>query len=1189
MLIQSLEIQGFKSFPDRTVLTFDRGITAVVGPNGSGKSNISDAVRWVLGEQSTKSLRGTKMEDVVFNGTASRRPQGYAEVSLSIDNTDRGLAFDQDAVRITRRYYRSGESEYLINGAAVRLKDVNELFMDTGLGRDGYSVIGQGKIADIVSGRSEDRREIFEEAAGISRYRYRKTEAERRLAQAQENLLRLNDILQELADRVGPLGEQAEKAKQFLEFSTEKKGLEIGLWLITIDRLGDQLRSQEEKLAAVQLQYDDMGAELAQLAQEIQQTSDRVNRCAVEIDALRRKMTECERSAAQLDSENAVRRNDIAHYRENIARIDQEMQAAAATEAETAAARQQLEADADAQRSACRTLDDRIGAQTQTQAEMLRRLNDGTEQENRLREELAVIQSALSDARTADATAETTISEINGRMESVRAEYTAAQARRSQLEAQAADSQQRLRDQEARRAALDNTIQGYAMRQAAQQKRMNDRRAAVDQLQLDAESERRRVKLLEDLERSYEGFAHSVKVVMQEHTRGTLPGIHGPVSRILQVPEQYAAAIETALGAAMQNIVCASESDAKRAIALLKQRDSGRATFLPLSTIKGSVLTERGLDDCFGFVGVASELVSCDGQYQEICRSLLGRIAIAEDLDSAVTIARQFHYRFRIVTLDGQVVNAGGSLTGGSLAKNAGLLSRAAQIEKARKKADALARKADVERAQLKQLQEAYSADDAALLAVNAEKTALQEEIIRTQAEQTRLASLMEAAADTVAQRAAEQQKAEARLRELASIRAQARGNLTEAEEKRAGTEQALHAAERQKSEIQQQSAEADRQLAALQLERVTAEKERERFTQQIDELDRRSSDRAAHLQESAAQRAQWDAQIAEAEQQIAARTAQKQELEQQQLDAGAQIAAQSNARMQLEQAQQALRTRERDRAVAQEKCKGELDRLRDQSDGQQKALDEILAKLWEEYELTQREAREQAAPVPNPAQAQRRLTELRGKIRALGSVNVAAIEEYKEVRARYDFLKGQLDDVEKSRSELTALIARLTDEMKKQFTERFQTINRAFGETFRDLFGGGTANLSLTDPSDVLHSDIQIAIEPQGKIITNIDALSGGEKSLAAIALYFAIIKVSPTPFCILDEIEAALDDVNVNRFADYLRRMSDRTQYIAITHRRGTMEEADVLYGVTMQEKGVSKILRLPIGEVEAKLGIH
>lgn len=1189
MLIKSLEIQGFKSFPDKTVLTFDRGITAIVGPNGSGKSNISDAVRWVLGEQSTKSLRGTKMEDVVFNGTAARRPQGYAEVSLSIDNKDRRLPFDGDEVRVTRRYYRSGDSEYMINGAAVRLKDVNELFMDTGLGRDGYSVIGQGKIADIVSGRSDDRREIFEEAAGISRYRYRKLEAERKLAQAQDNLLRLNDILMELENRVGPLGEQAEKAKQFLAYADEKKGLEIGLWLINIDRLGVALREQEEKLAVIQMQHEDVSAELAALERRIDDTYNQINACVAQIDAYRNTMAEHDRRRAELEGENAVSRNDIAHFTENIARVENEQRTAALSEKEVAAELAEKEgATAEEEKNAEQLRETIAGLEKQT-AGQTEKLLGFSEQENALREELAVYVSALSDARTADATAESTMNEIRTRLSDARSEQEQAQAQARKLEEKIAETNDLLKDQQEQAQSLQNTVQGYSMRLDTQKKKMEERRTQADKLRLDAESERRRVKLLEDLERSFEGFAHSVKTVMQESTRGTLSGILGPVSRILKVPEQYAVAIETALGAAMQNIVCASESDAKRGIALLKQRDAGRATFLPLTSVKGNVLNEKGLDDAFGFVGMAHELVTCEPEYDQICRSLLGRVAVAEDLDSAVTIARQFGYRFRIVTLDGQVVNAGGSLTGGSLAKNSGLLSRVTQIEKARKQAENLSAKAEAAQQQLRVIQETVAADKAALTGAQSEWTTLQEDMIRTKSELERLQSLLENTLAAGEQRQQEQLSAQHRLEELELARKQAAEDLNATNARKEEAEGKMVRLAEEKEMLQTARDAVNGQIATLRLQVLSAEKNIEQLRQNMEELRRRSSDHEQKARACEAEKEELNRRIAEAEAQIAARNVQAEELKQKTLDAGAQIAAISDQRTKLEQQQSELRGNEREKNAVRENCARELARLEEQRDSRQKEFDDILRKLWEEYEMTQREARELAVPVENPAQAQRRLTELKSKIRALGAVNVAAIEEYKEVRERYDFLKGQLDDVEKSRKELADLIARLTDEMKKRFMERFDTINAAFGETFRDLFGGGTASLSLSDPENVLTSDIEITIQPQGKIITNIDALSGGEKSLAAIALYFAIIKVSPTPFCILDEIEAALDDVNVTRFAGYLRRMCPKTQYIAITHRRGTMEEADVLYGVTMQEKGVSKMLRLPISEVEEKLGIH
>ena len=1189
ILIQSLELQGFKSFPDKTTLHFDRGVTAVVGPNGSGKSNISDAVRWVLGEQSTKSLRGAKMEDVVFNGTATRRPQGYAEVSLSMDNRDRRLPFDGDEVRVTRRYYRSGESEYMINGAAVRLKDINELFMDTGLGRDGYSVIGQGKIADIVSGRSEDRREIFEEAAGISRYRYRKAEAERRLAAAQENLVRLNDILSELAGRVEPLGEQAEKAKQFLAFSDEKKGLEIGLWLIAIDRLGSALREQEEKLAAVQLQHGDACAALEALTKQIDGVYAQINAAAAEIDAQRRAMSENDRRAAELESENAVGRNDIAHFRENLARLAQEAQDAARSQEEQAALLAEKSAAAQAQQAQ----NDALAAQS-TQLE--REISDQSarqaaqaEEESGLRAQLAVFAAALADARTADATAESTMAEIRARQQQAAQEEEAAAAQEQSLRQQQAEAQQARDELTAREAELRNTARGYELRQEAQKKRMEECRTQADQLRLEAQAEQRRIQLLQELERNYEGFVHSVRVVMQESARGGLTGIHGPVSRLLKTPEQYTTAIETALGGAMQNIVCTAEEDAKRGIALLKRRDAGRATFLPLNTVQGAVLNEPGLADSAGFVGLASELVQCDAQYAGVCRALLGRIAVAEDLDAAVAIARRYRYRFRIVTLDGQVVNAGGSLTGGSLAKNAGLMGRTAQIEKAQQAAAVLEEKAAAAQDKLKRLQAACASDEAALLAAQSERTTAQEDRIRAEAEITRLESLIAQAHAAAVQRGAERENACKRLAELETARVQATRDRDAADRQRTAADVLLAQCMQQKQAIAQRLETLRSAQTELRMKQMTGEKDLAQLHEAMDELRRRADGQEQKSAERAAQQQALHDRIDETERVIALRAEQAAALRQQTLDAGAEIARLSDNRQQLEAQQTALRTAERDKTAERETCARALAHLEEQRDARQKECDDIARRLWEEYELTQKEARAQAAPVSDPAAAQRRLGELKNQIRALGTVNVAAIEEYKTVRERYDFLRAQIADAEHARDELHSLIGRLTEEMKKRFLAQFRTINEAFDETFRDLFGGGSAALALTNPDDVLNSDIQLSIQPQGKIITNIEALSGGEKSLAAIALYFAIIKVSPTPFCILDEIEAALDDVNVTRFAAYLRRMSPKTQYIAITHRRGTMEAADVLYGVTMQEKGVSKILRLPVDEVEEKLGIH
>ncbi len=1189
MLIRALEIQGFKSFPDKTVLTFDPGITAIVGPNGSGKSNISDAVRWVLGEQSTKSLRGSKMEDVVFNGTETRRPRGYAEVSLSIDNRDRRLAFDNDEVRVTRRYYRSGDSDYLLNGAAVRLKDVNELFMDTGLGRDGYSVISQGKIADLVSGRSEDRREMFEEAAGISRYRYRKAEAERRLAQAQENVVRLEDILRELEQRVGPLKEQADKAKQFLAYAEEKKGLEICLWLMQSDKLAALLAEQEEKRAQAAQLHEAVTERLAGLEAELDAAYAQLNECAAKMDESRRQVAEQERTRAQLESDNAVSRNDIAHFRERIARIGEELKLLAQTGEERARIRREKEQQQVQRQKQAAALQKEIGRMEKESAGHTEQLYRLVRQESSLREELAVYVSALSEARTADATADSTMTEIRTRQAEAAQQQKEAEAEMLRLngELEQLESERKARQQAY--TALNNQLQGYTLRLNNQKKKAEAQRAQAEGFRLNAESERRRAALLEDLERSYEGYGHSVKLIMKESGRGRLSGIHGPVSRIVQVPEELSAAIETALGGAMQNIVCATEGDAKRAIALLKQQDGGRATFLPMTAIKGSLLRETGLDTCEGYVGIASELVSCEAQYQSVCRWLLGRIVVAEDLDAAVAMAKQYAYRFRIVTLDGQVVNAGGSMTGGSMAKNAGLLSRQAQIQQAHQQAQHWASQAEEAAQRLKTLQDGVSADEAALLQLQSRKSTLQEEDIRGRSESARLNSLQENLRQTADRLNAQQTAAARRLEELTALRKQAAQQQETAEAQKQAAEQQLERLSMEKSLLQAQRDVAAARISEKRMELLGAERDVQQLGQAIEELDRRTGDETARRAGQEAEQTALENQIRETEQLMAQRTAQAAQL----VRCAEVLQAENQQRMQLrtqlEQKQAELRNAVREENARRENLARELARLEEQRDTRQQEYDTLQSRLWEEYELTPREARAFAVQVEHPQQAQRRLNELKSRIKALGSVNVGAIEEYREVHGRYTFLKTQLDDVDKARKELLQLIDRLTGEMKKRFLERFQAINEAFGETFRALFGGGSAGLSLADPSDVLGSSIEIAIQPQGKIITNIEALSGGEKSLAAIALYFAIMKVSPTPFCIMDEIEAALDDANVTRFASYLRRMSPTTQYIAITHRRGTMEEADVLYGVTMQEKGVSKLLRLPVSEIEAQLGVH
>ena len=1188
MLLKSLELQGFKTFPDKTVLKFDRGITAVVGPNGSGKSNISDAVRWVLGEQSTRVLRCSRMEDVVFSGTPTRKAQGYAEVTLTIDNSMRQLAFDDDLVAVTRRYYRSGDSEYLINKAAVRLKDIHELFMDTGLGRDGYSIIGQGKIDSIVAARSEDRREIFEEAAGISRFRYRKEDAERRLNQAEENLLRLRDILSELEGRVGPLKEQAEKAQLYLEYAGERRTLEIGLWLNTLNRSGQILREHDDKIIVAKDQYDDIGREMEQISAEIEQSFKDANGLTAKVDEIRQQAAAQEEEATRKDGDALVLENDMLHNGQNIERLQNEIREASASGENIDREIENKKLEIEEKKALAEKKDEEFASSAKELETLRQNMGESSRQVDGYSRELAEWSAKESEAKLAAMTAASSIAEIGLRLSAVKEAAAAKEQQKQELSKAKDELSAMLREADEKIEALSNAVKGYEMRLNSRRQRAEAAKQQSDQLNLDVQAQTRRAQLLEELERNLEGFAQSVKTVMKESSRGGLQGVHGPVSRLFKVPQEYAVAIETALGAAMQNVVVGTEQDAKKAIQFLKQRDGGRATFLPLSTIRGNELQERGLDDCLGFVGVASQLCNCEEKYHGILKSLLGRIAVAEDLDSAVAIAKRFSYRFRVVTLDGQVVNAGGSLTGGSLAKNSGLLSRASEIERIKAKAEQLREKAAQAGNALKAAVEEASAAEAALTGAKGELASGQEDRFRLDAELNHTAQDLESAEQALRELAEEETSARARQEDLKRQQEAAQKDAEQVSAKMEAVRKELDNLSGNRDELNRRSDELTAILQELRFASLSAQKDREALLSSVADMERRKLDHAGQ-----AERLKKEIQAIEARNAMLAVQADNLKAQAEHLRASASQAKENieqlNAqRMEFEKQSVELRAKERDKSAQRESVGHELARLEERKGNLQKEYDEIISRLWEEYELTRREAEEVGAQIENVSKAQKRLNELKSKIKALGTVNVAAVEEYREVSERYEFMTSQIGDVEKSRDELRRLIGDLTHQMKELFLTRFAQINENFVQTFRELFGGGAAALALNDPEDILNTGIEISVQPPGKIVTHLELLSGGEKALVAIALYFAIMKVSPPPFCVLDEIEAALDDVNVDRFATYLRRMNDNTQFIVITHRRGTMEEADVLYGVTMQDEGVSKLLELRASEIEKKLGM-
>lgn len=1181
MILKSLELQGFKTFPDKTTLTFEQGITSVVGPNGSGKSNISDAIRWVLGEQSVRALRCSKMEDVIFGGTPQRKAQGYAEVTLVIDNADRRLPFDDDTVAVTRRYYRSGESEYLLNKTIVRLKDINELFMDTGLGRDGYSMIGQGKIDSIVAARSEDRREIFEEAAGISRYRYRKEESERRLQKAEDNLVRLRDILSELEGRVEPLRIQAEKAEKFIAYDEEKKGLEIGIWVETLDRSGKILREHEEKIELAKAGQEEVEEKLQALTARVEENFRETNACTVQMDEARNAAAALDEQALREEGQIDLLKNDIDHDRRDKDRLEGQMEAVRqsdeAADREIARKREEIEEKG----RAIEESREKLISFTAKLEELRQGADEATRQIEQAAVEQAQLAASLSEERIGLSSVQSSISEIRLRAGAVEESVQKAREREEAARKEGLELQKMLEDTQAAIDAGENAVKGYELRLDSRRKKVQTAREEMDKLTLDVGEQLRRAKILEDLERNLEGFSQSVKAVMKEAGRQMLSGVCGPVSRLLKVPAEYAVALETALGGAMQDIVTETEQDAKNAIGFLKRQDLGRATFLPVDTIRGTVLEQREMEEMPGFVGVASRLCSCERKYEGIRDSLLGRVAVAEDLDSAVAIAKRTKYKFRVVSLDGQVVNAGGSLTGGSRARNSGLLSRTAEIREIRENAAALQKKADAAQAAWKERQTELSAAEAELEASKGELAARQEERIKIAAECARAQRELESARQEAENLERERQDSGARLQDLEAREAEGKKQIEELERQAAQAEEGAKKLSGSREEQMARCEDISRTIQEIRLNEFSAQKDRDALQESLKELEARKENSGGEAERIREEMKALEEREKELLGQIAEHQSRIETLRAQAEESRRSTEAIAEKRTALEKEAGDLRARERELSLERENAGRELARLQERSDNLQKEYDGILTRLWEEYELTRREAEEAGTKIDDLPAAQRRLSELKNAIKALGAVNVGAVVEYKEVSERYEFLKAQIGDVEKSKTELLSLISDLTKHMREQFTERFAQINSHFGVIFRELFGGGAAELSFTDPEDVLTSGIEIKVHPPGKIVTHIESLSGGEKALVAISIYFAIMRVNPPPFCVLDEIEAALDDVNVNRFAQYLRRMSRNSQFITITHRRGTMEGSDMLYGVTMQDEGISKLLALKTEE--------
>ena len=1183
MFLKALEIQGFKSFPDRTRITVGKGITAVVGPNGSGKSNISDAIRWVLGETSAKQLRGGgKMENVIFGGTQQRGAMGFASVSLVVDNTDRRIDVDNDEVTIGRKYYRSGDSEYSVNGQNVRLKDIYELFLDTGLGRDGYSVIGQGRIAEIVGAKSNERREIFEEASGIAKYRYRKNEAERRLASAEENLVRLRDILGELEERVGPLERESKKAKQYLELAERRKGLEVTLWVDTVQKARDTVREQQRKIEIAGADYARAGREIEAIDAETESTRAEIEHLITEADRCNAEIRAITEEIAGADSRIAVLENDIAHNDATIASLKEEIgQSGLGREAIAAEVRGHGEGIAACERQAA-AYAARTGELEALLEELQNRSTASGERRGVVTGRLNAMAARITDLKVAAAGAASSVEAAKKRLAAAESEGAANAALTRDLEEQKAETDAFLQDAVERLTRLENIKGGLTLKVESRRGALAQADENEQKLLRAIEAARQRIAMLKDLERNMDGFQSSVKAVMKAAANRRLRGVTGPVSTILSVKPGYEVAIETALGFALQNIVVENETAAKAAMAFLRDERAGRATFLPLDTVKPGSFNGRLPEGAV----LASSLVTYDEKYANIVSSLLGRIVVVDDINEASRTARALDYRNRVVTVDGQVVNAGGSFTGGSVSRSAGLFSRKQEIDELKKKVEALEKQRDAAEEKTDRAKAEVDALSAELTATESEAITAGGDKIRGEVESGRIAAALSQARAAGEMLSAECAQLAAQIAASEKAGADAAAEMEVLTRDSAALEEELRAISGSDDTFLETRTRLADELSDLKLKALAAQKDIESHRAAIAQLESRTDESDARARQLAANIETLTAQNAERAAQIetirAAIAGSRNEIEKrEEAKAGA-----VRRRMEKEGGITQQTARVRKITDEREALGREIARLTEQKEQKDAEYEQTVAKLWEEYELTLSAAQELCVPFESGAELRRQVSEVRGKIKALGNVNVSAIEEYAEVSQRYEFLRAQVGDVETSKAELQKLIAGLSDEMRAMFSESFAAINRNFGRIFAELFGGGTARLYLEDEADVLGSGISIEVAPPGKIIRNLSALSGGEQALVAISIYFAIFGVNPAPFCVLDEIEAALDDVNVTRFAQYLRRISSETQFIVITHRRGTMEEADVLYGVTMQEDGVSKVLKLDLEHVDASL---
>ena len=1188
MYLKSLELQGFKSFPEKTLIRFGDDITAIVGPNGSGKSNISDAILWVMGEQSSKTLRGAKMEDVIFGGTQKRSAVGFAEATLTLDNTDRALPYDADEIMVTRRYYRSGDGEYYINRQSARLKDIHELFMDTGMGREGYSNIGQGRIDEILSLKSADRREIFEEAAGISKYRHRKEETERKLERTEDNLLRIGDKVSELELQLEPLKVQSEKAKKYLELKEELQGVEVAVWLDTLEKLSAAAKKAEEDYKSASFVLQQAQDDLDELYRRTELYGDQLRMKDGELETVRVKVNMLEATHQQLEGQIAVLRGNIENNDSNISRIEEELQG---QEDRSGGIQSQIAQAMERITQIEKTLEEKrgdIAAQQTKLTEMTASAQGMTKQFLELRGRETSLAADIAGRQADIRGLEDSMEQSKARLAQLEADLRSGEAREEEAGEHLRDSRRQLRRAQEDVTAANNTIAGYSLRQNTRAKRRDELTEKLRNLTAKLDSVGAKTRVYRAMERDFDSYNKSVKMVMQEAQRGALRHIHGPLSRLIRTADNYTVAIEIALGAAMQQIVVDNEQDGKAAISFLKRTGSGRATFLPMSSIQGKQLQETGLENCRGFVGIASNLVTSEDRYRGIVENLLGRTVIVQDMDAAIAMANKYRNRFKIVTLDGQVMNPGGSMTGGSVNRDAGILSRANELEKLTKQEKQLQQEKAACEAELQEAQRQFDEVEFELSTAREQLREAEDQVLRLEGtvrqHEILLNAIDEALESAERERdslnirdrsdreryAAQQAKIQVYSEQLAQTRAQLEqleDSQAEAAEANTAITERMTQLKTEEAALEAECATARNHIADLQGLQSAMEGDREKKLALMDAIRAESRRLEGEISQLRVRQQENDAETGKNRDQL------------QQIMSSRAEAEASKTRTERE-----TQEKNKDILTMQRTC-ALLEQKKITSGMEEKT---IIDKLWDSYGLTPGTAPEHRGQIESVTAGNRRIGELKRKIAALGTPNLGAIEEYARVNERYTYLAEQRDDVLTSKRELESIIRDITREMTTIFVEEFARIDHYFGEVFEEMFGGGKGQLILEDPENPLSCGIEIRVQPPGKQVKTITLLSGGEKAFVATALYFAILKVRPTPFCLLDEIDAALDDRNVERFANYLHNLSKKTQFIVITHRRGTMEASDVLYGVTMQEQGVSTLLRLDLNQMEQYLGI-